>query len=97
MEEIKKSMLTGVFAGILAPAITMGIIYLVNFNAMNFSDYLNYLFKIQVLSKLISLCAVPNLAVFFIFIKLNWLNPAKGVILSTILFGFLIMVLKYAI
>ncbi len=90
-------MLTGVVAGILAPMITMAIIYMVSFNALNFSDYLNYLFKIQVLSKLISLCAVPNLAVFFIFMKLDWLNPAKGVILSTLLFGFLIIALKYAL
>jgi len=49
----------------------------------------------NLLSPLLSLCAVINLGVFFLFIKINYLQTARGIILSTFLYGLLIVGLKF--
>ena len=48
----------------------------------------------KVLSPLISLCVVPNLGLFFIFINTERFKSGRGMILSSILYGLLIIYLK---
>ena len=45
--------------------------------------------------KVISLAAIPNLFVFFIFIKKKQDNRAKGVLLATILTAIATLILKF--
>ena len=45
--------------------------------------------------KVLSIAAIPNLFVFFIFLKKNQDNRAKGVVLATILIAFTTLILKF--
>jgi hypothetical protein len=45
--------------------------------------------------KVLSLAAIPNLFVFFIFIKKKQDNKAKGVLIATFLTAFVTLVLKF--
>lgn len=47
------------------------------------------------LASVLSLCLVPNLLSFFIFIWLNWLKSAQGVLGSTIFLSLLIFGIKF--
>lgn len=46
------------------------------------------------LSKVLSLAAIPNLFVFFVFIKKRQDNRAKGVLFATILIAITTLILK---
>lgn len=45
--------------------------------------------------KILALAAIPNLFVFFVFIKKREDNKAKGVLIATFLIAFITLVLKF--
>lgn len=49
------------------------------------------------LPSVLTLCLVPNMLVFFIFIWLNWHKAAQGTLGSTIALSFLIIVVKFLV
>ncbi len=83
----------GIITGLAAPVITLFIIWLFR-DSNSFGEFLVQMQSINMLAKLLSLCAIPNLLFFFIFIWLNKLYSSKGVLFATILYGLLIIVLK---
>jgi hypothetical protein len=50
----------------------------------------------NVLSKMVSLAALPNLLLFFLFIWTDRTFAARGVIFATLLLAFVMLVLKLA-
>ncbi|MFZ5941365.1 MAG: hypothetical protein ACOYXB_12410 [Bacteroidota bacterium] len=87
------SVLLGLVAGLLAPFITLIVVWLLREN-VTFGEFLSQMQSIQMLAKLLSLCAIPNLLLFFVFIWLNRLFSSRGVLFATILYGLLIIILK---
>jgi hypothetical protein len=87
----------GLVLGIVAPIIGFFVVYLVGFRGMSFTEYLEMLSYRNKLSSIISLSAIPNLLLFFIFIWLDYLYSARGVLASTILFALIVVVTKYLI
>jgi hypothetical protein len=87
----------GLVLGIVAPIIGFFVVYLVGFRGMNFTEYLEMLSSRNNLSSIVSLSVIPNLLLFFIFIWLDYLYSARGVLASTILFALIVVVTKYLI
>jgi hypothetical protein len=87
----------GVVLGLLAPVLGLLVIYLAAFRNMALLEYLEFLDDSRKLSSIISLSAIPNLLLFFIFIWLNYLYSARGVLASTILYALVVIVTKYLI
>ena len=87
----------GIILGLLAPLLGFLIIYLIAFRDLSFYDYLETMAMRKKLSSLISLSVIPNLLLFFIFIWLNYLYSARGVLASTILYALVVIVTKYLI
>jgi ACR3 family arsenite efflux pump ArsB len=87
----------GLILGIAAPIITMLIIYFLKFNLYKADELLDYLVGLQVFTKIVSLCVIPNLLLFFIFIRKNYLYSARGVLMSTILFAVFVFITKFAL
>jgi len=85
----------GIILGILVPAITIFLVYKIRFNQYNLEEFFNTFIQRKVLSSLLSLCIIPNLLVFMIFIWLNHLYSARGVLLSTFIIGFIIVGVKF--
>ena len=85
----------GIILGILVPAITIFLVYKIRFNQYNLEEFINTFIQRKVLSSLLSLCIIPNLLVFMIFIWLNHLYSARGVLLSTFIIGFIIVGVKF--
>lgn len=48
----------------------------------------------RVLTSIISLCALPNLALFYLFMRRDLYRAARGVIFTTLLAGVAMLVLK---
>ena len=85
----------GLVLGLLAPLLGFVIVYLVAFRGMSFMEYLELLSYRKKLSSVVSLSVIPNLLLFFIFIWLNYLYSARGVLASTLLFALIVIITKF--
>ena len=96
MGKIKlNTVLFGTISGILVPALFFMLVYLVKEYPMAFADFIRQFYWFKALPKLVSLCLLPNLIVFFIFMRRDYLKAARGVILSLFIYAFVILALKF--
>jgi len=90
-----KGMLIGSLIGGFVPLIGIIAFYITRNYNLSFTEYLLTLKSVGIASPLLSLCVIPNLLAFFIFIWLDKLIHAKGVMLSTLLYAIAIFILKF--
>lgn len=88
-------LLIGSLIGGIIPIIGLAIFYLSRNYNMTILEYLSTLKSVGIASPLLSLCVIPNLLAFFVFIWLNKLIFARGVMLSTLLYAFVIFIVKF--
>ena len=69
--------------------------YIEYFSKYSFEETLQMISDGNLYGKVLSIAAIPNLFVFFIFLKKNQDNKAKGVVLATILIAFTTLILKF--
>jgi Na+-driven multidrug efflux pump len=91
---VKKNILIGILVSLFA---TFGgiFLYLEYFSRFGFYETIDLIKEGKLYGKVLSLAAIPNLFVFFIFIKKKQDNRAKGVLIATILIAFTTLVLKF--
>lgn len=89
------SIIVGLVLGIALPVITLLGFWLVRSDEGLF-DFLIHSQRFGMLAKLLSLCTIPNLLLFFAFIWTNRLLSARGVIFATLVIALVMMVLKFA-
>lgn len=87
----------GIITGIIAPLTGVFIFYAINFSGEPIMEFLTESIKNKLLSPLLSLCAVINLGLFYLYLQFNYLYNARGVILSTLLLGLAIVSIKFLI
>jgi hypothetical protein len=85
----------GVITGIVAPMLAMFIFYLYEQDQFEtFRMFYKFLISQDVLTNVISLCAIPNLLFFYIYLRRNYYYSARGVILATFIIAFAVFVMK---
>ncbi len=94
MGTIKKDILIGVLISLFATAAGI-FFYLEYFSKSSFDETLKMINHGDLYGKVLSLAAIPNLFVFFIFIKKKQDQRAKGVLLATILIALTTLILKF--
>jgi len=87
----------GLILGILAPVLAMLVVYLVMFFGSNFQEVIDVLVSKRVFTKIISLCVIPNLALFFIFLNKYYYSTARGILMSTFIFALFVFITKFAL
>ena len=85
----------GLVPGIVLPMTVLIIIWAVKFDG-GLLDFLAEFQHSGLLSKIISLSAIPNLLLFFLFIWTDRTFSSRGVIFATLVLAFLMLVLKFA-
>ena len=91
---MKKDIIIGIITGLIANAIGIyGYVWLLA-SERNFEQTIKHAIENGYIGKIIVLGAILNLAVFFIYIKKNQDQRAKGVLLITLLIGVATMVNK---
>jgi len=85
----------GLIPGIILPLTTLIIIWAVQY-AGGFFEFLKEFQQFGLLSKVVSLAAIPNLLLFFLFIWTDRTFSSRGVIFATLILAFLMLVLKFA-
>jgi len=89
------TLLTGLIPALLLPALTLVGFWILK-SDRGFVDFLQQFQQMDMLSKVVSLAAIPNLLLFFIFIWTNRNFSARGVIFATLLLAFIMLILKIA-
>jgi len=88
----KKDIFFGLFSGFVANFLGMTITIIVLFqetNSSNIFKIINDSYIDNSITKLISLGAILNLIVFFMFLKYDYEERAKGVLLATFIIAIL--------
>ncbi len=94
MKAQTNNLVLGIFLGLIAPTIVYFIIYLSGFKNISFVDFFYLLNEKNVFTKILSLCGLANLLVFFIFIWTNRLRSARGVLVATFIFTIIVLLLR---
>jgi hypothetical protein len=85
----------GVLAGILMPVIALMAFYLARYGDLNLVEFVKGYKSLGILTHIISLAVLPDLLIFFIFIRYNLLKSARGVLLATFLFTFVVVFIRF--
>jgi len=84
----KKQILIGILSGFIANIVGIIISVIVLFQEFNISSIvkiINNSISDNFITKLISLGAIVNLVVFFIYLKYNYDERARGVLIATLI------------
>ncbi len=88
-------MITGLLTGLLLPLAALAAYYFARYSDLTFSEFLTTYKNMGVLTHIISLSVLPDLLLFFLFIRQDMLKAARGVLLSTFLFTFLVLIIRF--
>jgi Na+-driven multidrug efflux pump len=91
---VKKDIFIGFIISLFATAAGV-FLYLEYFSRYSFDETLKMIGEGDLYGKVLSLAAIPNLFVFFIFIKKKQDNRAKGVLIATILTALTTLIIKF--
>jgi hypothetical protein len=84
----------GLVPGALLPVAFFAGIYFTLYAHMPVGDYIGYTLLNQTLPKLMSLCVVPNLLLFYLFLNKEYWYATRGVMTSTLLCIFVVLAVK---
>lgn len=85
---------TGFVLGIILPVVSFLVFYFYRYREIPVVEFLRLTYFSDVLSPLLSLNILPNLIIFFIFIRKDYLLSARGVLIATFLFGGMVLFFK---
>jgi hypothetical protein len=85
----------GLIVGLGVPAIALACYYFARYSNLSLIDFARVYKNLGILTHIISLSVLPNLLVFFLFIRQNYLKAARGVLMATFLFTFVVLVIRF--
>jgi hypothetical protein len=91
---VRKEILIGVLVALFTTFFAV-MVYVEYFFKFNFEDTLQMVKERNLYGKVLSLAAIPNLIVFFVFLKKKQDARAKGVLMATFLIAFTTLILKF--
>lgn len=85
----------GTIIGLVVPMISILFFYLFTSDRFgSFSNFINQVVAAQIFMKILSLCAIPNLIVFYLFLNRKYNETAKGVIFATFILTIIVIITK---
>ncbi len=87
-------MVYGLVPGIMIPILAFIISWII-ISGLSLSDYIGNAIKLNRMSSIISLSALPNLLLFFAYIWQNMYRAARGVIFATLVIAMIMLIFKF--
>ena len=84
----------GFWPGLIFPIVVFLLMYVVKSKDLSFLEYLSGLWKFNILLKLLTLCVLPNLLLFLYFFRKRYDMAARGVLMATFVYAFLVIISK---
>ncbi|MDP3433920.1 MAG: hypothetical protein Q8T04_13260 [Bacteroidota bacterium] len=85
---------TGWLLGTIVPLIIFFVTYQVKYSEIEFMVFLKNMWNMKIFLKLLSLCVFPNLAFFLLFYRQKYDMAARGVIMATFMYAFMVLIGK---
>lgn len=85
----------GAAAGILLPLVALACYYFARYAGLSLAEFFKVYKNLGILTHIISLSVLPDLGLFFLFIRQNMLKGARGVLLATFLFTILVVCIRF--
>ncbi len=82
----------GLVIGLILPIVIFLLLYFLGDQSMTLKDYLQSLWQINALLKILSLCFLINFLSFMFFIRKKWDMAARGVLGATILYTLFVLI-----
>jgi hypothetical protein len=86
--------LTGWLIGIIFPVVVFLVVYQLKYSEMEFTVYVRNIWQMKIFLKILSLCVFPNLGFFFLFYRMKYDMAARGVIMATFMYAFVVLIAK---
>lgn len=90
----KKQLLLGGLFGIIVPPIAF-VIWVLLFTDYNLTKAIDLVVEGNLYSEVLSLSAIANMIIFYLFLNKNKIFLARGVLLITIFLAFVVLVTKF--
>jgi hypothetical protein len=90
------TMLTGLLGGLLVPLLVFAAYFSIRDPQLGLGMIVMRLVDSGVITYYMSLCAIANLLLFFLFLKINADRAARGVLGATIIYAFTVLLIKVA-
>lgn len=84
--------LVGFLIGIVAPLVAFLITYELKNSGQGLVKYIEVIWNMKIFLKIASLCAVPNLGIFFFFLQLKYEMAARGVVMATFIYALVVLI-----
>ena len=85
----------GLVLGLIGPVLGLVIVYFLKFSAYGFLEFLDYFFNTRgLITSVGALCLLANAVLFTIYINTHRDNTAKGIFVTTLLYGIAILIIK---
>jgi len=91
----KDNLKLGLILGLIGPVIGIIVVYLIQYSAFSFGDFLSTFFSTnRLITSVGSLALLANAALFAIYVHFNKYNTFKGIFIVTLIYGIAILILK---
>jgi len=92
MKSLINNSYVGTLIGLIVPILSIFIAYLVNFrDEMTVAQFVDSILVLKIYAKMMAVAVYfGNVVCFTLFIKLDWLKAARGVLLATIIYSFIV-------
>mgnify|MGYP001627207956 CR=1 FL=1 len=87
----------GLVLGLCIPALALFVYFIVIHPEIGFFAFIAENQRVRLLSPLLSLAALLNLAAFYFFLQKKWFKTVQGVISATLIYALLILLLKFVL
>jgi hypothetical protein len=85
----------GLFLGLAVPLLAFFVFYLVRYSNLSLGEFLSVYKNLGILTHIVSLSVIPDLLVFYGFIRKNLLKSARGVLLATFIFTLTVIIIRF--
>ena len=91
----KDNLKLGLVLGLVGPVLGLIIVYFLKFSSYGFLEFLDYFFNTRgLITSVGALCLLANAILFTIYINTHRDNTAKGIFVTTLLYGIAILIIK---
>jgi len=87
-------LVVGFIIGLLVPVIFFMIVYQVKYGNIEFMTYIRKTWEMKIFLKILSVCVFSDLGFFLLFYRRKYDMAARGVILATFIYAFLVLLAK---
>jgi len=94
MKKNRNKLTYGFYPGLILPIVVFAVLYFFSKQEVTLTEYIQTLWRLGALLKILSLCVLPNLLLFLIFYRIKYDLAARGVIMATLVYAFLVMISK---